>query len=182
MYVLFSLIKFYVFSTLIINFCLNQEEFGGQVTFNCRPTNPALRLPNTSSVSFRGTSLTGGDILNRCPDLMASTRAACHGSGKPSGSEQFQNNIDDKRMINWLFSLSRNSDSIWSKFRRRTYSNSSQHRSRHDCRTNTSSSPNAAQSIVSILSLPNKNKTIFKFTLGNFYLVVKSHQLQFGLI
>ena len=46
-----------------------------------------MRLPNTCSVSFKNTSLSGGDILSRCPNLMASTGAACHGTGKPSGFE-----------------------------------------------------------------------------------------------
>lgn len=59
-----------------------KEEFGENVIVNC---NSATRLPNTSSVSFRRTALTGGEILSRCPDLMASTGAACHGTGKPSG-------------------------------------------------------------------------------------------------
>ncbi len=56
--------------------------FGENIIINC---NAALRLPNTSSVSFRKTALTGGEILRRCPELMASTGAACHGTGKPSG-------------------------------------------------------------------------------------------------
>jgi cysteine desulfurase len=37
---------------------------------------PENRLPNTLSVSFLGKI--GGDILARCPDLAASTGAACH--------------------------------------------------------------------------------------------------------
>ncbi|XP_046437931.1 selenocysteine lyase-like isoform X1 [Daphnia pulex] len=57
------------------------EEFGENVIVNC---NAATRLPNTSSVSFRKTAFTGGEILSRCPELMASTGAACHGTGKPS--------------------------------------------------------------------------------------------------
>ncbi|EFX64123.1 hypothetical protein DAPPUDRAFT_229859 [Daphnia pulex] len=38
----------------------------------------------THSVSFRKTALTCGEILSRCPELTASTGAACHGTGKPS--------------------------------------------------------------------------------------------------
>lgn len=56
-------------------------EFGENIIVNC---DTALRLPNTSSVSFRETTMTGGEILSHCPHLMASTGAACHGTGKPS--------------------------------------------------------------------------------------------------
>jgi len=64
------------------NFFFIKEEFGENVVINC---NAGMRLPNTSSVSFRKTAITGGEILSRCPELMASTGAACHGTGKPSG-------------------------------------------------------------------------------------------------
>lgn len=37
---------------------------------------PKLRLPNTLAVGFRG--WVGGDILAACPDICASTGAACH--------------------------------------------------------------------------------------------------------
>jgi hypothetical protein len=61
---------------------LMKEEFGKNVIINC---NAVTRLPNTCSVSFSKTAMTGGEILSRCPELMASTGAACHGTGKPSG-------------------------------------------------------------------------------------------------
>ncbi len=41
------------------------------------------RLPNTLAVGFRG--FIGGDILGACPELCASTGAACH-SGRPERS------------------------------------------------------------------------------------------------
>lgn len=44
----------------------------------------AMRLPNTCNVSFR-TSLTGAEILAKCPNLLASTAAACHGNQVVSG-------------------------------------------------------------------------------------------------
>jgi len=37
---------------------------------------PEERLPNTLAIGFRG--CVGGEILSRCPDLCASTGAACH--------------------------------------------------------------------------------------------------------
>lgn len=37
---------------------------------------PELRLPNTLAVAFRG--CIGADVLNACPELCASTGAACH--------------------------------------------------------------------------------------------------------
>jgi len=40
----------------------------------------AERLPNTLCVGFRGRL--GGDLLARCPDLAASTGAACHDGGR----------------------------------------------------------------------------------------------------
>jgi len=40
----------------------------------------AERLPNTLYVGFRG--LFGGDLLARCPELAASTGAACHAGGR----------------------------------------------------------------------------------------------------
>ena len=61
---------------------LMKEEFGENVIINF---NAVTRLPNTCSVSFKKTAMTGGKILSRCPGLMASTGAACHGTGKPSG-------------------------------------------------------------------------------------------------
>ncbi|MBX3413776.1 MAG: cysteine desulfurase [Pirellulales bacterium] len=45
----------------------------------------APRLPNTVSVNFPG--VTGGELLRRCPELCASTGAACHsGSTRLSGT------------------------------------------------------------------------------------------------
>jgi cysteine desulfurase len=38
----------------------------------------ALRLPNTLSISFPGVE--GSEMLRRCPEICASTGAACHGS------------------------------------------------------------------------------------------------------
>jgi len=39
---------------------------------------PELRLPNTLSVGFRGRI--GAEVLAACPDICASTGAACHSS------------------------------------------------------------------------------------------------------
>lgn len=44
---------------------------------------PELRLPNTLAIGFRGS--VGGEVLAKCPDICASTGAACH-SGKPQRS------------------------------------------------------------------------------------------------
>ena len=52
------------------------DEFGDRVALNGHPTE---RLPNTLSVSFPGR--VGADILQRLPELAASTGSACH-SGK----------------------------------------------------------------------------------------------------
>jgi len=60
---------------------LLHEEFGESVGINCHT---ADRLPNTTSVSFKSTSLTGAEILAKCPNLMASTAAACHKSNQLS--------------------------------------------------------------------------------------------------
>jgi len=61
---------------------LLKQEFGDSVGINCHTGH---RLPNTASVSFKSTRLSGGEILARCPDLLASTGAACHKSDRPSG-------------------------------------------------------------------------------------------------
>lgn len=45
---------------------------------------PEDRLPNTLAIGFRG--CVGGEILSRCPDLCASTGAACH-SGERKRSD-----------------------------------------------------------------------------------------------
>src|SRR5262249_36849878 len=50
-----------------------QTRFGERVVLNGHPT---LRLPNTLNVSFLGKI--GSDILNRLPNLAASTGSACH--------------------------------------------------------------------------------------------------------
>lgn len=49
------------------------EHLGSQIVVN---GHPEKRLPNTLHVSFRKT--TGVDLLNRIPDIAASTGAACH--------------------------------------------------------------------------------------------------------
>ena len=54
---------------------------GDAVKFNC---SVGERLPNTCSVSFPASTLSGREILARCPHLLASTGAACHRSGQPS--------------------------------------------------------------------------------------------------
>ena len=41
---------------------------------------PELRLPNTLAVAFPG--CIGSDILAACPELCASTGAACHAGGR----------------------------------------------------------------------------------------------------
>lgn len=53
-----------------------QRALGDPVVLLGHPTN---RLPNTLCVGFRG--CIGGDLLAACPDICASTGAACH-SGK----------------------------------------------------------------------------------------------------
>jgi cysteine desulfurase len=50
-----------------------EDAFGPAVVLN---GHPAERLPNTLNVSFRGKL--GGDILNRMPEVAASTGSACH--------------------------------------------------------------------------------------------------------
>lgn len=45
---------------------------------------PELRLPNTLAIGFK--NRVGGELLTACPDICASTGAACH-SGKPERSE-----------------------------------------------------------------------------------------------
>jgi cysteine desulfurase len=58
------------------------EGVGPSLTVNSAD---APRLPNTLSVNFPG--VTGGDLLRRCPELCASTGAACHsGSTRLSGT------------------------------------------------------------------------------------------------
>lgn len=49
----------------------------------------AERLPNTSSVSFPG--VTGIEILNRCPEISASTGSACHSHGGVSSTLEAMN-------------------------------------------------------------------------------------------
>ncbi len=50
-----------------------QDSFGSRVELNGHPTH---RLPNTLNVSFR--SYAGSEILEKIPDLAASTGSACH--------------------------------------------------------------------------------------------------------
>jgi cysteine desulfurase len=58
------------------------EGAGASLTVNAVE---AERLPNTLSVNFPG--VTGGDLLRRCPEICASTGAACHsGSTRLSGT------------------------------------------------------------------------------------------------
>jgi len=49
-------------------------EIGARLTFN--GIDAAARLPNTLSVNFP--DVAGADLLRRCPELCASTGAACH--------------------------------------------------------------------------------------------------------
>ncbi|MBU0716754.1 MAG: aminotransferase class V-fold PLP-dependent enzyme, partial [Planctomycetes bacterium] len=59
-----------------------KRELGNQVAFL---GHPEQRLPNTLAVGFRGHI--GSDILAACPQLCASTGAACHsGDRKLSGT------------------------------------------------------------------------------------------------
>jgi cysteine desulfurase len=53
-----------------------QAALGEMVVLQGHPT---ARLPNTLNVAFRGCR--GDQLLGRCPDLAASTGAACHGGG-----------------------------------------------------------------------------------------------------
>lgn len=57
-----------------------QAAIGAELSINGAG---APRLPNTASVNFPG--VTGGELLGRCPELCASTGAACH-SGNVSVS------------------------------------------------------------------------------------------------
>lgn len=59
-----------------------RDGVGSPLTVNSAE---APRLPNTLSVNFPG--VTGGELLRRCPELCASTGAACHsGSTRLSGT------------------------------------------------------------------------------------------------
>ncbi|XP_046390853.1 selenocysteine lyase-like isoform X2 [Ischnura elegans] len=60
-----------------------RDNFGSNVVFNCHDKD-VKALPNTCNISFRGTSLTGGEILEKCERIVASIGAACHSQNKPS--------------------------------------------------------------------------------------------------
>jgi cysteine desulfurase len=49
------------------------QRLAGQVSVN---GHPQLRLPNTLSINFHGT--TGAEVTSRCPEIAASTGPACH--------------------------------------------------------------------------------------------------------
>jgi cysteine desulfurase len=55
---------------------------------------PELRLPNTLAVGFRGRI--GADVLDACPNLCASTGAACHASVRQRSAVLAAMNVPEK--------------------------------------------------------------------------------------